>query len=53
MSNSNKAIKAIAAMICITILEVAALFNNIDGIYLSLAVGAIAGLGGYIVAKST
>jgi len=37
----------ITAMLCIVGLEVVAVMNNIDGAILSLAVAAVAGLGGY------
>jgi hypothetical protein len=39
--------KAILAIICITALEIVALTQGINGAYLSISVGAIAGLGGY------
>lgn len=37
----------ITAMLCIVGLEVVAILNNINGAILSLAVAAVAGLGGY------
>ncbi len=44
----NKTLVAIAAIICITMIEVAALFNGINGTYLSIAVGAITTVIGYV-----
>lgn len=44
-------VKAIVAMGCITVLELSAILAGIDGAYLALVVGALAGLGGYEVAK--
>ena len=39
--------KTLMAMGCITIIEMFALYNGIDGALLTLSVGALAGLGGY------
>lgn len=39
----------IVAMVCITGLEAYALYLGVNGVILSLAVAAIAGLGGYEV----
>ncbi|GAI63359.1 unnamed protein product [marine sediment metagenome] len=43
----KEVIVPLAAMLCIVILEVMAVLNHIDGAVLSLAVAAVAGLGGY------
>jgi len=40
-------IKVVTAIICITALEAIALSQGINGLLLTLAIGAIAGLGGY------
>lgn len=48
-NKTASAYKAIGAMICITVIEVAAIFNGMDGVLLSLAVAALAGLGGYAI----
>lgn len=37
----------IAAMICITIIEYAAIINGIDGYLLCLVIAILSGLGGY------
>jgi len=37
----------LTAMLCIVGLEVVAVLNHIDGALLSLAIAAVAGLGGY------
>lgn len=42
----------IIAILCITILEVFAICYHIDGTALAGAIAAIAGLGGYQVAKA-
>lgn len=44
--------KAITAIIAIVLLEGWAIYNGINGALLSIAVAAIAGLGGYAI-KST
>jgi len=44
----NRALVAVAGVICITLIEVAALFNGINGTYLSLAVGGITTIIGYV-----
>ncbi|MBA7586236.1 hypothetical protein ES708_28232 [subsurface metagenome] len=44
-------IASIIAIICITTLEIIALLNDINGALLSLAIGAIAGLGGYAIKR--
>ncbi|GAH04440.1 unnamed protein product [marine sediment metagenome] len=46
-------IKACIAMICISILEVGAMTQGINGTGLSLAIGAIAALGGYVIGRGT
>jgi len=42
-----KAISPIIAIICITAIELVALFKGIDGKLLALAIAAISGLAGY------
>ena len=49
----DKTIITITAIVCITILEGYAIYNKIDGTILSLVVGAIAGLGGFLVRNVT
>jgi hypothetical protein len=46
-------IEAIAAMICITILEGIALMKGIDGMFLSTVIAIIAGLGGFWIGRTT
>ena len=43
----DSTIKAVAGMVCITIIEAVALASGINGILLSLAVAALAGIAGY------
>ena len=45
--------KIIIAIIAITLLEGIALFKGINGAIFSVAIGAIAGLGGYEIRKHT
>ena len=45
-------IKACVAMLCIAILEGIAMSQGINGTGLSLAIGALAGLGGYTLGRS-
>ena len=47
----DKTTQAIVAMVCITVIEIFAIYNKIDGTILSAVIAAIAGLGGYIVGK--
>lgn len=49
----DNTIKSLFAMACVTALEVIALLQNIDGAFLVTAVAALAGLGGYALAKRT
>ena len=42
-----KALKPIAAMVCITVIEGFAIYSNINGVLLSAVVAVLAGLGGY------
>lgn len=44
--------KTLIAMGCITFLEALALYLGVDGAILSLSIGALAGLGGYELAKA-
>jgi len=46
-------IPTILAIVSLTILETIALIKGIDGALLSLIVSAIAGLGGYTIARKT
>ena len=48
----NKILVAIAAILCVTMIEVAAMFNGLNGTYLSLAVGAITTIVGYVYGLS-
>jgi hypothetical protein len=43
---------AIIAILCLTILEIVALVMGINGALLSIVVSAIAGLGGYSIARA-
>jgi len=47
----DKTTQAIVAMVCITVIELFAIYNKIDGTVLAAVIGTIAGLGGYIVGK--
>ena len=49
----DKTIITITAIVCITILEGYAIYNKIDGAVLSLVIGAIAGLGGFLIKNMT
>lgn len=44
-------IAAIAAIICIAIIEICAIFAGLNGYLLALAIGSMAGLGGYFGAR--
>lgn len=48
----TKVLISVIAIICITILEVVAISYGINGTALAGAIAAIAGLGGYQVAKA-
>lgn len=50
--SNNNTIKACVAMLSIAILEGFALSQGIDGVALSAAVAAIAGIGGFVVGKA-
>lgn len=41
----------LAAMACITVMEMVALFQGVNGVTLTTAVGAVAGIGGYMSRK--
>ncbi|GAI69229.1 unnamed protein product [marine sediment metagenome] len=47
----DETVKALAAMLCVTALEIVALLSGVNGAILSLTVGALAGLGGYALGK--
>ena len=49
---NDATIKACVAMLCIAILEGIAMSQGINGTGLSLAIGALAGLGGYTLGRS-
>jgi len=51
MKMEDKTIQAIAAMGCITVIELFAIYNKIDGTVLAAVIGAITGLGGYFIGK--
>ena len=44
---NDNTIKAAVAMVCVTALELYALSQGINGTGLSVAIGVLAGLGGY------
>jgi hypothetical protein len=46
-----KGTASVLAIIAISVIEVFAINKGLDGIILTLAIGAIAGLGGYNIAK--
>ena len=46
-------IKACVAMVCVTALEIYALYRGIDGTVLAAVIAVIAGLGGYVAGKKT
>ncbi|MFQ6116224.1 MAG: hypothetical protein ACE5NG_19350 [bacterium] len=48
----GETLKAIVAMVCMTILELYAIQQNIDGTVLAAAIGGLCGLGGYILGKT-
>jgi len=50
---AKRNVEAIFAMICITALEITALLNGIDGIFLSTVIAIIAGLGGFWIGRTT
>jgi len=47
LSFAREKLSTITAIICITIVEIYALSQGIDGVALSTSIGIIAGLGGY------
>jgi len=48
-----RALKPIAAMVCISVVEVFAIMNGINGALLSIIVASLAGLGGYSLGRKT
>jgi hypothetical protein len=46
----DSTIRAVAAMVCVSIIEVVALWTKTDGAILAAVVAAIAGLGGWTAA---
>ena len=46
-------IKALAAMACITAIELFAIYSKMNGTVLAAVIGALAGLGGYALGKKT
>lgn len=51
ITTEDETVKVIVATLCITALEAIALILGIDGAMLTIVVAALAGLGGYEVAK--
>jgi len=51
MVDVGKLVRSIVAIGALTTLEMTALIMEIDGVTLSLVIGAIAGLGGYELGK--
>ena len=49
----DNTIKACVAMACVTIIEVYAVSQGIDGVGLAAVVAALTGLGGYAIGKKT
>jgi len=45
----NARITPVVAIVALTVIEVVALFQGINGTVMSLIIGAIAGIGGYAV----
>lgn len=45
--------KTIVAMVCITAILIACIFNDIDGLIIGGGVAAVAGLGGWAAGKFT
>ena len=43
--------KSITAILCLTAIEITALLKGINGVLLAAVIAAVAGLGGYVVAK--
>lgn len=48
---NDETMKALMAMGCISVLEAVALLQGINGTVYSLVIAALAGLGGYALAK--
>lgn len=47
----KKMVTAIVSMSCLTVLESIALLTGVDGVIFVTVIGAIAGLGGYLIGK--
>lgn len=50
---NEKGTKACVAMVCVTALEIFAIWKGVNGVSLAAAVGAICGLGGYAIGSKT
>jgi len=46
----DSTVRAVAAMVCVSVIEIAALYTHTDGTVLAAVVAAIAGLGGWTAA---
>ena len=44
-------IKACVAMVCVTVIEIYAISQNVDGTALAAVIAALTGLGGYVLGK--
>ncbi len=53
MKSRNNFLVTITAILCITVLEAIALYKGIDGTLMATVIAALAGLGGYTLAKTT
>jgi hypothetical protein len=53
MPTKKDGLAAVVAIAAIAIIETAALLTHTDGRYLGLAIAAIAGLGGFFLARAT
>jgi len=49
--DTERMVKAIVAISCLTVLEMTALIMGVDGAVFSVVIAAIAGLGGYTIGK--
>lgn len=49
----DKTLITLFILLCVTILEIAALFNGIDGIVLTSVIGLLAAIGGYKYGSSS
>ncbi len=49
MNQNKPIIVVVVAIICLTLLELAALYNDINGALFTIVIAMIAGLAGYII----